>query len=49
MSEIKDREFELTAARDKLIEQEEENRTLAVKAEKLTTERDFLVADLRSS
>ena len=47
MGEINEREGELRAARDKLIEQEEENRKLSVKAEKLTSEKDFLVAEIK--
>ena len=47
MQEINEREGELRAARDKLIEQEEENRTLSVGSEKLKNENTFLVTELR--
>jgi len=46
MSEINERESELRAARDKLIEQEEENRTLSVGQEKLKNEKEFLLEEL---
>jgi hypothetical protein len=42
MGEINERESELNAARDKLIEQEEEMRLISVDREKLTLERDYL-------
>ena len=43
MGEINEREAELNAARNKLIDQEEEVRNMSVTKEKLTLERDYLV------
>ena len=48
MGEINEREQELNAARDKLIEQEEEMRLTSVQREKLTIERDYLMNELRT-
>ena len=42
MGEINERESELRAARDEVIEQEEQNRQLSVGVEKIKNERDFL-------
>ena len=47
MGEINEREQESNAARDKLIEQDEEMRTTQVKSEKLTIERDYLMNELK--
>ena len=47
MGEINEREQELNAARDKLIEQEEEMRQTSVTREKLTIERDYLLGELK--
>lgn len=47
MGEINERESELNAARDRLIEQEEEMRTISVTKQKLSHERDFLVQELK--
>ena len=49
MGEINEREQELNAARDKLIEQEEEVRQISVQREKLTIERDFLMSELKTA
>lgn len=43
MGEINEREQELTAARDKLIDQEEEMRQSSVNQQKITLERDYLL------
>jgi len=48
MGEINERESELNAARDKLIEQEEEMRLISVDREKLTLERDYLTQELKT-
>ena len=48
MGEINEREQELNAARDKLIEQEEEMRQTSVIREKLTIERDYLLGELKT-
>ena len=48
MGEINEREQELNAARNKLIDQEEEVRNMSVTKEKLTLERDYLVAELKT-
>ena len=48
MGEINEREAELNAARNKLIDQEEEVRNMSVTKEKLTLERDYLVAELKT-
>ena len=48
MGEINEREAELNAARNKLIEQEEEVRNMSVAKEKLTLERDYLVNELKT-
>ena len=48
MGEINERETELNAARDKLIEQEEEMRQTSVTREKLTIERDYLLSELKT-
>ena len=48
MGEINERESEIRAARDKLIEYEEETRTLSINAEKLRNERDFLMVELKN-
>ena len=48
MGEINERETELNAARDKLIEQEEEMRQTSVTREKLTIERDYLLGELKA-
>jgi len=48
MGEINERESELNAARDKLIEQDEEMRQISVYREKLTLERDYLMNELRT-
>ena len=48
MGEINERETELNAARDKLIEQEEEMRQTSVTREKLTIERDYLLSELKA-
>jgi hypothetical protein len=48
MGEINERESELNAARDKLIEQDEEMRQISVNREKLTLERDYLMNELRT-
>ena len=48
MGEINERESELNAARDKLIEQDEEMRQISVAKEKLNIERDFLFTELKN-
>ena len=48
MGEINEREAELNAAREKLIEQEEEMRQTSVTREKLTIERDYLLGELKA-
>ena len=48
MGEINEREQELNAARNKLIDQEEEVRNMSVTKEKLTLERDYLVGELKT-
>ena len=48
MGEINEREAELNAAREKLIEQEEEMRQTSVTREKLTIERDYLLGELKT-
>ena len=48
MGEINEREQELNAARDKLLEQEEEMRQISIQREKLTLERDYLVGELKT-
>jgi len=48
MGEINERESELNAARNKLIDQEEEVRTMSVQKEKLVLERDYLVNELKN-
>ena len=48
MGEINEREQELNAARNKLIDQEEEVRNMSVTKEKLTLERDYLVTELKT-
>ena len=48
MGEINEREQELTAARDKLIEQEEEMRQSSVNQQKITLERDYLLTELKT-
>ena len=48
MGEINEREAELNAARDKLLEQEEEMRTTSVARQKLTLERDYLMQELKT-
>ena len=48
MGEINEREAELNAARNKLIDQEEEVRNMSVTKEKLTLERDYLVTELKT-
>ena len=47
MGQINEREGELNAARDKLIEQEEELRNMTVTKEKLAHERDYLLKELK--
>ena len=48
MGEINEREQELNAARDKLIEQEEEMRQSSVQNQKTSLERDFLLQELKT-
>ena len=48
MGEINEREQELTAARDKLIDQEEEMRQSSVNQQKITLERDYLLQELKT-
>lgn len=48
MGEINERESEMLAARNKLIDQEEEMRNMSVAKEKLTLERDYLVHELKT-
>ena len=48
MGQINEREGELNAARDKLIEQEEELRNMTVTKEKLAHERDYLLKELKT-
>ena len=48
MEEINEREAELNAARDKLIESEEEMRMLSVSRQKLSLERDYLMQELKT-
>ena len=48
MGEINERETELNAARNKLIEQEEEVRNMSVMKEKLVLERDYLSKELQT-
>ena len=48
MGEINERESELRAARDEIIEREEENRILSVGVEKIKNERDFLIQELKT-
>ena len=48
MGEINERESELNAARNKLIDQEEEVRNMSVMKEKLVLERDYLVNELKT-
>ena len=48
MGEINERESEMLAARNKLIDQEEEMRNMSVAKEKLTLERDYLVQELKT-
>lgn len=47
MGEINEREAELNAARDKLLEQDEEMREVAVAREKISLERDYLLNELK--
>ena len=47
MGEINEREAELNAARDKLLEQDEEMREVSVAREKISLERDYLLNELR--
>ena len=47
MGEINEREAELNAARDRLIEQDEEMRQISVSREKLTIEKDYLMNELK--
>lgn len=47
MGQINEREGELNAARDKLIEQEEDLRNMTVTKEKLAHERDYLLKELK--
>lgn len=47
MGEINERESELNAARDRLLEQEEEMRTISVTKQKLSNEKDFLMNELK--
>lgn len=47
MGEINEREAELNAARDKLLEQDEEMREIAVAREKISLERDYLLNELK--
>ena len=48
MGEINEREAELNAARDKLIEQDEEMRQVSVSKQKLNLERDYLMDELKA-
>ena len=48
MGEINEREKELNAARDRLIEQDEEMRQVSVVREKLTIERDYLLNEIKA-
>jgi hypothetical protein len=48
MGEINERQAELNAARDKLLEQDEEMRQLSVMREKITIERDYLRNELKA-
>ena len=48
MGEINERESELNAARDKLLEQDEEMRGISVTKEKLTIEKDYLMHELKT-
>jgi len=47
MGEINEREAELNAARDKLLEQDEEMREISITREKITLERDYLLNELK--
>ena len=47
MGEINEREAELNAARDKLLEQDEEMREIAIAREKISLERDYLLNELK--
>ena len=47
MGEINEREAELNAARDKLLEQDEEMREISISREKIVLERDYLLNELK--
>jgi len=47
MGEINEREAELNAARDKLLEQDEDMREIGVAREKISLERDYLLNELK--
>lgn len=47
MGEINEREAELNAARDRLLEQDEEMREISVQREKIAIERDYLTNELK--
>ena len=47
MGEINEREAELNAARDKLLEQDEEMREISIAREKISLERDYLLNELK--